>query len=114
MTDIKRGVITLTDEHDYEAKVKVALTIQVTQRGSVTMEQWVLDQTARSSVKPMQTMHITRNRNAYSNQHQISGSMHIQFEDCFLRAKRGNESDFSLSNDDLTEIAEAVWCYLPE
>jgi hypothetical protein len=40
--------------------------------------------------------------------------MYIQFEDCFLRAKRDNESDFSLSNDDLTEIAEAVWWCLPE
>jgi hypothetical protein len=96
-----------------EQQVKVALTIQVTRRGSIATQQWVLDQTARrSSVK--KTMHITRNRNAYSNQHQISGSMHIQFEDCFLREKRGNESDFSLSNADLTEIAEAVWCYLPE
>ena len=98
-----------------EQQVKVALTIQVTRRGSITIQQWVLDQTARrSSVKPIQTMHITRNRNAHSNQHQVSGSMHIQFEDGFLRAKRGNESDFSLSNEELTEIAEAVWWCLPE
>ncbi|KAJ6089790.1 hypothetical protein N7467_005006 [Penicillium canescens] len=95
-------------------QVKVALTIQVTRRGSVTIQQWVLDETARSPVKPMQTMHITRNRNPRLNQHQISGSMHIPFEDCFLRAKRGNESDFVLSNEDLTEIAEAVWHRLPE
>ncbi|KAJ6029452.1 hypothetical protein N7499_000600 [Penicillium canescens] len=96
-----------------EQQVKVALTIQVTRRGSVTIQQWVLDETARSSVKPIQTMHITRNRNPRS-QPQISGSIHVQFEDCFLRAKRGNESDFDLSNEDLTEIAEAVWRCLPE
>ncbi|KAJ6004516.1 hypothetical protein N7522_006161 [Penicillium canescens] len=113
MAKLKQDVLFWLRES--EQQVKVALTIQVTRRGSITIQQWVLDQTARrSSVKPIQTMHITRNRNAHSNQHQVSGSMRIQFEDCFLRAKRGNESDFSLSNDDLTEIAEAVWCCLPE
>ena len=117
LSELRRSTLLRTVEmiRESEQQVKVALTIQVTRRGSITIQQWVLDQTARrSSVKPIQTMHITRNRNAYSNQHQISGSMHIQFEDCFLRAMRGNESDFSLSNDDLTEIAEAVWCYLPK
>jgi hypothetical protein len=97
-----------------EQQVKVALTIQVTRRESVTIKQWVLDETTRSSVKPIQTMHITRNRDPRLNQHQISGSMRIPFEDCFLRAKRGNESDFVLSNEDLTELAEAVWYCLPE
>lgn len=31
-----------------------------------------------------------------------------QFEDCFFRVKRGNETDFLLSNDDMTEVAEGV------
>lgn len=44
--------------------------------------------------------------------HQISGSMHI--EDYFLRLKKSNESDFTTPNDNMTEIAEAVWDCLPE
>lgn len=62
-----------SDEH-----VKVALTIKVTPRVNVTIQQRILDKSAcRTSVKAFQTMHITRNRNANSNQHQISGSMQI-------------------------------------
>lgn len=113
MAKLKQDVLFWLRES--EQQVKAALTIQVTRRGSIAIQQWKLDQTAhRSSVKPIQAMHITRNRCADSNQHQISGSMHIQFEDCFLRVKRGNESDFVLSIDDMTEIAEAVWRFLPE
>jgi hypothetical protein len=98
-----------------EQQVKVALTIHITRRGSITIQQWKLYQTARgSSVKPIQTMHITKNRGPYSNKPRIWGSMHTQFEDCFLRARRGNESNFALSNDDITEIAEDVWQCLPE
>ncbi|CAG8004173.1 unnamed protein product [Penicillium salamii] len=97
-----------------EEQVRVALTIEVDRRGSITIQQWILDNTAsRSSVKPFQTMHITQNRCAGLNQHQISGSMHIKFEDCFLRVKRDSESDFVMSKNDITEIAEAVWHCLP-
>ncbi|KAJ5192636.1 hypothetical protein N7449_008778 [Penicillium cf. viridicatum] len=100
---------------DSEQQVKIALTIHITRRGNITIQQWILDQTAsRTSVKPIQAMHITRNRSADSSQHQISGTIHIQLEDCFLRVKIENESDFILSHDDMTEIAEAVWDYLLE
>jgi hypothetical protein len=95
--------------------VKVALTINITRRGSVTVQRWALNPPpCRSPVKLIQTMHITRGRGADSDQHQISGSLHVPFGDCFLRPKRGNETDFVLSNDDITEIAEDVWSCLPE
>lgn len=96
--------------HESEPQVKVALTIKVTRNGNITIERWRLNQKNRgTSVEPIQTMCITRNRIANSNQHQISGSMHIKFEDCFLREKRGKETDFLLSHEDMMEIAEAVW-----
>ncbi|CAG8909513.1 unnamed protein product [Penicillium egyptiacum] len=90
-------------------QVKVALTIEVTRTGNITVEQWELDQnTGGTSVQPIQTMKISRKRLTGPNQYHITGSMDIQFDDCFLRAKRGSETDFHLSNDDMKEIAEAV------
>jgi hypothetical protein len=98
-----------------QQQVKVALTINLTRRGSITIQQWALNPTPRRSpIKPVQTIYITQERRADSDQHQTSGSLHIPFDDCFLRPKRGNETDFVLSNDDITEIAEAVWSCLPK
>ncbi|KAJ5780437.1 hypothetical protein N7457_005597 [Penicillium paradoxum] len=98
-----------------EQQVKVVLTIKVTPEGKITVERWKLNERAGEMyVEPNQAMRITRNSDASSNQHYISGSMHIQFEDCFLRPKRGSETDFVLSDADMKEIAEAVWHELPE
>ncbi|KAJ5988247.1 hypothetical protein N7481_003457 [Penicillium waksmanii] len=100
---------------DSEQQVKVALTMNITRRGSITIQQWSSIQTAhKASVKPTQTMRITRNREVTSSQHKISGSLHIKFEDCYLRSKRNNESDFTLSSEDMSEISTAVWIHLPE
>lgn len=110
---LSRDVLFWLTESDQQ--VRVALTMKVTHKGKITIDRWTLDETAgRTSVHPTQTMSITRSRTPNSNNHRISGSMHIKFEDCFLRDKRNSESDFILSNQDLTEIAEAVWEWLAE
>ncbi|CAI7627834.1 unnamed protein product [Penicillium glandicola] len=91
-------------------QVKVALTIKVTPKEKITIERWTLKQTVGGNfVEPIQTMCITRQRDTSSNPYQISGSMHIQFEDCFLRAKGENETDSLVSHDDMAEIAGVVW-----
>ncbi|KAJ5494514.1 hypothetical protein N7463_010601 [Penicillium fimorum] len=108
---LKQDVLFWLQESEQE--VKVVLTMKITPKGSITIERWILKQEAESTfVEPIQTMRLIRNIG--SNQPLITGSMHIQFEDCFLRPKRKNETDFILSNDDLTEIAEAVWSGLPK
>lgn len=85
-------------------QVNVALTIQVTKKGNITIEKWELN-TNTGGLEPVQTMRISRTD---SNQYHISGSIDIPFQDCYLRAKRGNETDFRLSNDDLKRIAQVV------
>ncbi|KAJ6180559.1 hypothetical protein N7519_011020 [Penicillium mononematosum] len=88
-------------------QVNVALTIKVTKKGNITIEKWDVT-TNTGGVEPIQTMRISRKRRTGPNQYHISGSIDIPFQDCFLRAKRGNETDFRLSNDNLKSIAEAV------
>src|SRR4051812_36264863 len=54
LSELRRSTLLRTVEmiRESEQLVKVALTIQVTRRGSIAIQQWVLDQTARrSSVK---------------------------------------------------------------
>ncbi|KAJ5977859.1 hypothetical protein N7501_001201 [Penicillium viridicatum] len=94
-------------------QVNVALTIKVTEKGNITIDKWGLN-TNTGDVEPVQTMSIYRKRRARRtspNQYHISGSIDIPFQDCFLRAKRGNETDFRLSHDNLKSIAEVVWEY---
>jgi hypothetical protein len=88
-------------------QVKVALTINVTKEGRIVIEQWELDPIT-GGISAIQAIKVSRQRLTGPDQYHISGSLDIQFEDCFLRAKRGSETDFHLSNDYMKEIAETV------
>ena len=97
--------------------VNVALTMKVEgitvdgkgvkREANITIQQWVLRETRRGpSLKPVQTMKIVRDP---AGDHRISGSLTIRFEDAFARRKRGNETDFRLSHEDMKDIARRVW-----
>ncbi|KAJ5789007.1 uncharacterized protein N7518_006018 [Penicillium psychrosexuale] len=97
--------------HESNQQVQVMLTIRTTERGTITIEKWAVD---RNSVKPVQKMWIVRNRNHDSQNHQISGSIQIPFQECYLRAKRNSETDFVMSHSDMLDIAQSVWHFMDE
>jgi hypothetical protein len=84
MAKLKQDVLFWLRES--EQQVKVALTIQVTRRGSITIQQWILDQQARRSTLletdlPIQTS--TRSRaQCISNSKTVSfvqGGQRVRF-----------------------------------
>ncbi|KAI1829466.1 hypothetical protein DTO006G1_9382 [Penicillium roqueforti] len=87
------------------------LTIRTTERGTITIEKWAFE---GNSVKSVQKMWIVRNRNHDSEDHQISGSIQIPFQECYLRAKRNSETDFVMSHSDMLDIAQSVWHFMDE
>lgn len=97
-------------------QVKVALTMKVDgitidnngvqHEACITIEQWSYRETRDASLRRVQTMKIVRD---VSGSHQISGSLSIRFKDVFLRGKRGSETDFRMSHDDMKKIGELVW-----
>ncbi|CDM38367.1 unnamed protein product [Penicillium roqueforti FM164] len=97
--------------HESNQQVQVMLTIRTTERGTITIEKWAVE---GNSVKSVQKMWIVRNRNHDSEDHQISGSIQIPFQECYLRAKRNSETDFVMSHSDMLDIAQSVWHFMDE
>ena len=111
LAKLKEDSLFWLNESDQE--VKVALTIRMAPKGSktVTIQRWAVD---KGSAKCVQAIWVTPNRDPNSKNHQVQGSLKIPFADCFLRARRNDETNFFLSHDDMVMIGEAVWAVWDE
>lgn len=90
--------------------VKVALTISVHARGRITIESWELASAPAGGVsKPHPTQRIEIVRNPAPNCSPIEGQLTLPFQDIFLRDKQKDETDFTLTHNDMEDIATVVW-----
>ncbi|KAJ6131181.1 hypothetical protein N7523_001641 [Penicillium sp. IBT 18751x] len=89
--------------------VRVVLSFLVYESGKITIQQWSLRQDP-VHVEPTQNITIVRNKS--TEQHEISGSLTIPFEDVYLCPKSPGDLDFELTHDDLHETARSVWMSL--
>lgn len=93
--------------------VKVVLSFKITSSGTIKIQRWWL-RPGPVRAEPGQEMTIVRDK--LTGQHLISGSLEIPFEDIYLRPKNPseNEVDFSLTEDDMRDIADHVWFELDQ
>ncbi|OQD60876.1 hypothetical protein PENPOL_c020G01074 [Penicillium polonicum] len=85
-------------------QVSIVLTINILERGRISIEQWKMG--ARAPV-PVQKLEITRNPAPKCEK--IQGRMRLYYEDIYLRPKGPNDTDFIISHEDLELLADQVW-----
>ncbi|KAJ5684654.1 uncharacterized protein N7477_000999 [Penicillium maclennaniae] len=87
-------------------EVRVALSFKVYVSGQITIQQWSL---RHDPVRVESTQEITIVRKKSTEQHEISGSLTIPFEDVYLCPKSPGDINFELTHDDMRGIATSVW-----
>ncbi|KAJ5356669.1 hypothetical protein N7517_011278 [Penicillium concentricum] len=90
--------------------VKAAMSTTVHSRGRISFEIWDLRR-APQGVNPFpfpsQRMEIVRN--PAPNRPKIDGRIEIPYEDIYLQQKGANDTNFILTDEDVTKIAKKIW-----
>ncbi|KAJ5750318.1 hypothetical protein N7533_007346 [Penicillium manginii] len=89
-------------------EVKVALSITVHACGRITVEKWGID-AGDENASPFVMQKIEVFRKSPLSCSRVIGELTIKFEEVFVREKRETETDFTLTEKDMEEVAGQIW-----